>query len=60
MEVSGIVGLIILALNIFAILKIVQSGADTVMKVVWILAVLVFPVIGVIVWYFFGPGGAKG
>lgn len=57
---ESIIGLVLLALVIYAILKIAQSGADTLQKVIWILVVLVFPVIGLIIWYLIGPGGAKG
>lgn len=57
---EGILGLVLLGLVIYAILQIAQSSADTLNKVIWILVVLVFPVIGLIVWYFVGPGGAKG
>lgn len=54
-EVGGIFGLIILALNIWAIVKIVQSGASTGIKVLWILAVLIFPLFGFLAWILFGP-----
>jgi hypothetical protein len=57
---TGILGLPILIADIYAIVKIFQSSADTVMKVVWILAVLLLPVIGLIAWFIFGPGGRNG
>ena len=60
MEVNGILGLIVLALDIYAILQIVQSSATTGTKVLWILIVLVLPVIGLILWYLLGPGGRGG
>jgi len=53
----GRLGFIILACDIFAILKIVESGASTVKKLVWILAILFLPVIGLIVWWLAGPKG---
>ena len=56
MEVSGILGLLILLGDIYAILKIVQSSATTGSKAVWILVVLVLPLLGLIIWFFFGPG----
>lgn len=55
MEVSGILGLIILFLDIYAILKIAQSSASTGLKAVWIVVVLVLPVVGLIIWAIFGP-----
>ena len=57
---EGILGLLILIADIYAIVKIAQSSADTVKKVIWILVVLILPVIGLIAWYFVGPGGQKG
>ena len=57
MEVNGIIGLLILAADIYAILKIAQSSASNGKKVLWILIVLLFPVIGLIIWFLLGPGG---
>jgi len=57
---EGILGLVILVLDIYAIVKIIGSGADTLNKVIWVLVVLILPVIGLIAWYFLGPGGSKG
>ena len=54
---SSIIGLLILILDIFAIIKIIQSSASGGKKILWILGVLIFPVVGLIVWYFSGPGG---
>ncbi len=52
-------GLIILLLDLYAILKIIQSSATTGKKILWILGVLIFPVVGLIVWFFAGPGGKR-
>lgn len=54
-EVGGILGLIVLALNIYAIVKIVGSGASAAAKVLWILVILFLPVVGLILWFLFGP-----
>ena len=54
-EVSGILGLIILILDVWAIIKIFQSGASTGAKVLWIVLILVLPLLGLIIWYFAGP-----
>lgn len=53
---SSIIGLLILIADIYAIIKIIQSSADTVKKILWILGVLIFPVLGLIIWYLAGPG----
>lgn len=54
----SVLGLVILALDIYAIVKILGSGADTAAKVLWILLVAVLPVIGLIIWLLAGPRGS--
>ncbi len=54
-EISGILGFLILALDIWAIVNILGAPAETGSKVLWILLILVLPVIGVAAWFFFGP-----
>jgi len=54
----GIIGLIILIANIYAVIKILQSAASTGAKILWILGILIFPVIGFIVWLLAGPKGS--
>lgn len=56
-EVGGLLGLIILALDIWAIVKIMQSGAGTGSKVFWTVLILLLPVAGVLIWWLFGPKG---
>lgn len=56
MDVTGIVGLVVLVLAIYAIVMILQSSAKTLEKVLWSLLVLVLPLIGLVIWYFAGPG----
>ena len=55
----GILGIIHLVIVIWAVLHIVQSNADTLPKALWIVFVLVLPVLGIIVWFFFGPRGRR-
>lgn len=55
----GFGGLIVLALNIWAIISIVGSGASTGRKVLWILLVLVLPVLGFIIWLLAGPRSSR-
>jgi hypothetical protein len=52
---GGLFGLIVLILDIYAIVKIVQSGATTGAKIIWIIVILIFPVLGFILWLIFGP-----
>ncbi len=54
-EVSGVFGLLLLIADVWAILNIFQSHVSTGMKVVWIVLVLVLPLLGLILWFLFGP-----
>ena len=58
-EFFGIGGLILLALNIWAIVSIVGSAASTASKVIWVLAILILPLLGFIAWLIFGPRSAS-
>ena len=55
MQYRGLVGLIVLVADVWAILNIFQSSASTGNKVLWIVLVILLPVIGFILWYFLGP-----
>lgn len=55
LEISGLGGLIILALDIWAIVSIIGSGTTTGKKVLWVLLVLILPIIGFIIWLLAGP-----
>ncbi|HUG99920.1 MAG TPA: PLDc N-terminal domain-containing protein [Gammaproteobacteria bacterium] len=57
MEVGGLLGLIILILDVYAIVKTLQSSADTGTKVIWVVVILVLPVLGLLLWFLFGPKG---
>jgi succinate dehydrogenase/fumarate reductase cytochrome b subunit len=54
-EVGGILGVLVLFADVWAILNIFQSASSTGSKVLWIVLVLVLPLLGVIIWYFAGP-----
>ncbi|MGR8998620.1 MAG: PLD nuclease N-terminal domain-containing protein [Gammaproteobacteria bacterium] len=56
-QTGGLVGTVILVLDIWAIVSVMQSGARTGTKVLWIVAVLLLPVIGLVLWFFLGPKG---
>jgi hypothetical protein len=56
MELTGIGGLVILIADIYAIVMILQSSAKSIEKLVWSLVVFLLPLIGLIIWYFAGPG----
>ncbi|HBV00417.1 MULTISPECIES: PLDc N-terminal domain-containing protein [Thalassospira] len=58
-EYGGILGLIILIADIWAVINILGSGASTGSKVLWIVLVLVLPVLGLIIWLFAGPRSGR-
>jgi fatty acid desaturase len=51
-----LLGLLQLAVAIYAIVMILQSSAETGAKVLWVLLVLIVPLIGLIIWALMGPG----
>ena len=55
MQYRGLVGLIVLVADVWAIVNIFQSSAGTGNKVLWTVLVILLPVIGFILWYFLGP-----
>jgi hypothetical protein len=57
LEVTGLLGLLLLVANVYAIVKTVQSNATTGAKVAWIVGILIFPLLGFVIWLFFGPRG---
>ena len=54
-QVGGFFGLILLVLDIYAIVKTVDSGATTGSKVLWIVVILLLPLVGFLLWLVFGP-----
>lgn len=58
-EVGGLFGLLILIADIWAIVHVVQSGASTGKKVLWIVLILLLPLLGLILWFLMGPRGGK-
>jgi hypothetical protein len=56
---GGIGGLIVLIADVWAIVNIFQSRADTGSKVLWTVVVILLPVLGFILWLLFGPKTAK-
>ena len=56
---NSLLGIIVLALDIWAIVKLMDSSASSEKKVLWILLILFLPLLGLIIWLMFGPRGAK-
>jgi hypothetical protein len=55
MQYQGLGGIIVLIADVWAIVNIIQSGADTGRKVIWTVVVILLPVLGFILWFFVGP-----
>lgn len=53
----GLIGLLVLIADIYAIYQVLTSGASTAAKAVWTIAILLLPVIGFIAWLVAGPRG---
>lgn len=52
---GGIGGLILLALDIWALVSVIGSSETTGKKVIWVLVILFLPVLGFIAWLLAGP-----
>lgn len=53
----GILGLLVLIADIYAIVQVFSSRASGMAKVLWTLGIIIFPVVGFIVWLIAGPRG---
>ena len=56
---NGILGLLILIGDIWAIINIAQSSASNEKKLLWIVVVVLLPLLGLVLWYFLGPRDRK-
>jgi succinate dehydrogenase/fumarate reductase cytochrome b subunit len=56
---NGLLGLLILIGDVWAIINIVQSSVTNGKKLLWALLVLLLPLLGLILWFFLGPRGGK-
>ena len=59
MQYTGVLGFIVLALDIWALISVIGSDASTGRKVIWVLVILVLPLLGFILWLLFGPRAAR-
>ncbi len=55
----GLLGLIILALDIWAVISVWGSSTSTGAKIAWTIGIIVFPVVGLVVWFLAGPRGNR-
>lgn len=50
----GLIGLIVLVLDIVAIVDVLKNAKDTGQKVLWIILILVLPLVGMIAYFVVG------
>lgn len=55
----GIGGIILLALDIWALISVIGSSASIGAKIIWVLVILFLPLVGFIAWLIFGPRPAR-
>lgn len=55
---SSILSVVVLLLDIWAIINIVQSSESTGTKALWVVLVVLLPLLGLVIWYFAGPKSA--
>ena len=54
-----VVWLAVCVLDIIALVKLLQSGADTGTKILWALLIIFLPILGMILYFLMGPGHKK-
>lgn len=59
LELTGIGGLILLVLDLWALISVIGSSASTGKKVLWSLLIILLPLLGFILWLLFGPRSSK-
>lgn len=56
---SYLLGIILLILDIWAIVSVLQSSASGGAKLAWSAGIVIFPLLGLIVWFLAGPKGQR-
>ncbi len=49
-------GLLVLILDVVALVKLLQSGADSTTKILWALLIILLPILGMVLYFLMGPG----
>ena len=52
---GGVLGVLILIGDIWALLNILQSSAENGKKLLWVVVVVLLPLVGLVLWFFMGP-----
>jgi succinate dehydrogenase/fumarate reductase cytochrome b subunit len=56
---GGFFGVLILVGDIWAVINILQSSATIEKKLLWIVAVVLLPLLGLVLWFFLGPRAGR-
>lgn len=54
-ELTGLMGLIVFLLELWAVVSVVASDTAIAGKILWVLIVLLLPVLGFLIWLIAGP-----
>ena len=57
---GGLWGLLVLIADVWAIVSVLQSTAETGTKVLWVVIIVVLPVVGFVLWLLLGPKARSG
>jgi hypothetical protein len=52
-------GGLVLVLDIFALVKLLRSGASANEKILWVLLIVLLPLVGMVLYFLIGPGRRK-
>lgn len=60
LHIGGPIGLLVLIFDVYAILQIARSRASGLVRALWIALIIVLPLLGFVIWLFFGPREGRG
>lgn len=52
---NGLLGLILFALDVWAIASVINSNAERGSKIIWVIVIAILPFMGLIAWWLMGP-----
>jgi hypothetical protein len=58
-KVGGLLGLLVLIAEVWAIVHVFGSRRPVGVQVLWTVLILVFPILGFLIWLLFGPRAVK-
>jgi succinate dehydrogenase/fumarate reductase cytochrome b subunit len=58
-EFHGLLGLLVLIADIWAVVSTLSSNATVGAKVLWVVVIVLLPILGFLIWLFFGPRASR-